>query len=97
MRSGVFGSLYQILDKRVLPSLFPLFDNPKLDRELRCMIKETFAEFCEPPIEGEWKPKFLLKSRRVNHLHIELTFQVVKSTNLQKERALIDLTRYLLL
>lgn len=31
----------------MLPSLLPLFDNPKLDRELRGMIKDTFSEFCE--------------------------------------------------
>ncbi len=54
VRNGVFGSLYQILDKRVLPSLLPLFDNPKLDRELKSMIKDTFGEFCDqPPIEGK--------------------------------------------
>lgn len=52
VRNGVFCSLSQILEKRVLPSLLPLFYNPKLDHELRTMIKDTFSEFCEPPIEG---------------------------------------------
>jgi hypothetical protein len=33
----------------VLPSLYPLFDSPKLDRELRTKIRETFKEFCLPP------------------------------------------------
>lgn len=42
VRGGIFSSLRQILDKRVLPSLVPLFDNSKLDRELRNMVKETF-------------------------------------------------------
>jgi integrator complex subunit 3 len=37
------------LEKRVLPTLFPLFDNPKLDRELRAMVREVFKEFCLPP------------------------------------------------
>lgn len=46
VRAGIFSSLRQILDKRVLPSLLPLFDNAKLDRELRNMIRETFKEFC---------------------------------------------------
>lgn len=46
VKQGIFTSLRQILEKRVLPSLSPLFDNPKLDRELRSMIKESFAEFC---------------------------------------------------
>lgn len=54
VRSGIFSSLRQILEKRVLPSLFPLFDNPKLDRELRTMVRETFKEFClPPPTEGK--------------------------------------------
>ena len=46
MRNGIFSSLRQILEKRVLPSLYPLFDSPKLDRELRTKIRETFKEFC---------------------------------------------------
>lgn len=49
VRTGIFSSLRQILDKRVLPSLLPLFDNAKLDRELRNMIRETFKEFCVQP------------------------------------------------
>ncbi|CAG9772465.1 unnamed protein product [Ceutorhynchus assimilis] len=49
VRGGIFSSLRQILDKRVLPSLVPLFDNSKLDRELRNMVKETFKEFCIEP------------------------------------------------
>lgn len=49
VKNGIFSSLRQILDKRVLPSLVPLFDNPKLDRELRNMVRETFKEFCIPP------------------------------------------------
>ncbi|XP_026550329.1 integrator complex subunit 3-like, partial [Notechis scutatus] len=34
--------------------LAPLFDNPKLDRELRAMLREKFPEFCtspSPPVE----------------------------------------------
>lgn len=54
VRAGIFSSLRQILEKRVLPTLFPLFDNPKLDRELRAMVREAFKEFCLPPTtEGE--------------------------------------------
>lgn len=56
VRSGIFSSLRQILDKRVLPSLLPLFDNAKLDRELRNMIRETFKEFCvQPAMESSSK------------------------------------------
>ncbi|XP_051175718.1 integrator complex subunit 3 isoform X1 [Leptopilina boulardi] len=49
VRNGIFSSLRQILEKRVLPTLNPLFDSPKLDRELRTKIRETFKEFCLPP------------------------------------------------
>lgn len=56
VRNGIFSSLRQILDKRVLPSLLPLFDNAKLDRELRNMIRETFKEFCvQPAMESSSK------------------------------------------
>ncbi|VVC95246.1 unnamed protein product [Leptidea sinapis] len=46
VRQGIFNSLQQIIDKRVLPNLQPLFDSPKLDRELRTTVRETFKEFC---------------------------------------------------
>ncbi|XP_050547066.1 integrator complex subunit 3-like [Daktulosphaira vitifoliae] len=53
IRNGIFISLRQILDKRVLPSLVPLFTNPRLDGELRAMIQNNFREFCDPPaVEG---------------------------------------------
>ncbi|KAK4881278.1 hypothetical protein RN001_004597 [Aquatica leii] len=56
VRSGIYSSLRQILDKRVLPSLLPLFDNAKLDRELRVMVRDTFKEFCTlPPLESSSK------------------------------------------
>ncbi|XP_033634488.1 integrator complex subunit 3-like [Asterias rubens] len=48
IRQGVMSSLRFLLEKRVLPSLAPLFDSGKLDRELRAMIRDTFAEFCAP-------------------------------------------------
>ncbi|GAB6031207.1 Integrator complex subunit 3 [Chamberlinius hualienensis] len=53
VQQGVFMSLRQILDKRVLPSLSPLFGSPKLDKELRSMISATFAEFCTPENKPE--------------------------------------------
>lgn len=49
IRNGIFVSLRQILDKRVLASLVPLFTNPRIDGELRAMIQSTFREFCDPP------------------------------------------------
>lgn len=48
VRMGVLNSLRQIVEKRVLPNLYPLFDNVKLDRELKAMVRETFKEFCAP-------------------------------------------------
>ncbi|XP_054160466.1 integrator complex subunit 3-like [Oppia nitens] len=46
VKTGVKTSLTQILEKRVLQSLSPLFDSNKLDRELRSMVRETFPDFC---------------------------------------------------
>ncbi|XP_013787418.1 integrator complex subunit 3-like [Limulus polyphemus] len=46
VKQGIYSSLRQILEKRVLPSLSPLFDNPKLDKDLRAMVREHFGEFC---------------------------------------------------
>jgi len=45
VKSGIYSSLRQIVDKRVLPSLGPLFDSQRLDRELRTMLKERFGAF----------------------------------------------------
>ncbi|XP_023657263.1 integrator complex subunit 3 isoform X1 [Paramormyrops kingsleyae] len=56
VRQGIFNSLNFIMEKRVLAHLAPLFDNPKLDRELRSMLRERFPEFCSspsPPVEGQ--------------------------------------------
>uniref|UniRef100_A0A3P8WPK8 Integrator complex subunit 3 n=1 Tax=Cynoglossus semilaevis TaxID=244447 RepID=A0A3P8WPK8_CYNSE len=49
VRQGVCNSLTFIMEKRVLAHLLPLFDNPKLDRELRSMLRERFPEFCSSP------------------------------------------------
>ena len=46
VKKGVTTALQQILEKRVLPSLAPLFEGPKLDLELRSLIRQTFPEFC---------------------------------------------------
>ena len=46
VRQGILTSLRQILDKRVLPSLSPLMDNPKLDKELLILVQDSFPEFC---------------------------------------------------
>lgn len=46
VRQGIYKSLQQIIEKRVLPNLQPLFDSPKLDRELRTTVRDTFKEFC---------------------------------------------------
>ena len=47
VRNGIYNSLRQILVKRVLPSLSPLFDNPKLDPELLRLLRERFSPFVE--------------------------------------------------
>ncbi|XP_050576014.1 integrator complex subunit 3 isoform X1 [Bombus affinis] len=69
VRNGIFLSLRQILEKRVLPSLYPLFDSPKLDRELRSKIRETFKEFCLPPnadLAGNKVPVYSGKTEEFN-------------------------------
>ncbi|ALC39164.1 IntS3 [Drosophila busckii] len=48
IRLGVYNSLKLILDKQVIPNLQPLFESPKLDRELRNLIRENFREFVTP-------------------------------------------------
>lgn len=46
IKSGLKKSLQQILEKRVVQSLSPLFDNPRHDPTLKALIRETFPEFC---------------------------------------------------
>ncbi|XP_059094410.1 integrator complex subunit 3-like [Tigriopus californicus] len=45
VRSGIYNSLNTIVEKRVVSSLSPLFDNSRLDKELRALIRERFAPF----------------------------------------------------
>ncbi|PIK62170.1 putative integrator complex subunit 3-like [Apostichopus japonicus] len=47
IRQGIVSALRFILEKRVLSTLAPLLQSPKLDKELRAMIKEHFSEFCQ--------------------------------------------------
>ncbi|KAM9776841.1 integrator complex subunit 3 isoform X2 [Syngnathus typhle] len=68
VRQGVFNSLTFIMEKRVLAHLAPLFDNPKLDRELRSMLRERFPEFCSapsPPMEVKMEE---MASMEMEHL-----------------------------
>lgn len=53
VQQGVYTSLRVILEKRVLQSLSPLFDNSKLDQELRILIRENFNEFCSQEVVKE--------------------------------------------
>jgi integrator complex subunit 3 len=48
VRKGVCSALTFILEKRVLQSLSALFESPKIDRELRLLVRECFPEFCSP-------------------------------------------------
>lgn len=34
---------------QVIPNLQPLFESPKLDRELKTLVRDTFREFCSGP------------------------------------------------
>lgn len=76
VRQGIFASLQTILEKRVLQSLSPLFDNQKLDRELYTMLRENFAEFCstESSIKDETtlpSNKDVLMVEPGNHIALE--------------------------
>lgn len=66
IRAGVYNSLKVILDKQVIPNLTPLFDSPKLNPELRSMIRENFRDFVTTPATT---PTFLIDSQ--NHLTLE--------------------------
>lgn len=56
VRNGIYSSLRQILEKRVLPSLSPLFDNPKLDKELKLLLRERFSPFVTEASKIETAP-----------------------------------------
>ena len=56
VRNGIYSSLRQIVEKRVLPSLSPLFDSQRLDRELRNMLKERFGAFLSKEEEEKGDP-----------------------------------------
>lgn len=45
IRAGVYNSLRVILEKQVIPNIAILFESPKLDRDLRVVIRENFREF----------------------------------------------------
>ncbi|XP_041361023.1 integrator complex subunit 3-like [Gigantopelta aegis] len=63
VKQGIYTSLKTIRDKRVLPSLSPLFDNSKLDRDLRSLLREHFTEFCshEVVIKEDLSEKSLME------------------------------------
>ena len=46
IRQGVHVAFRTILEKRVVQSLSPILDNPKLDLELRGLIRSNLQEFC---------------------------------------------------
>lgn len=62
IRMGVYNSLRKILEKQVIPNLYPLFESPKLDRDLKTLIRESFREFCSgpPPNEANCFPPEML-------------------------------------
>lgn len=45
IRMGVYNSLRKILEKQVIQSLQPLFESPKLDKDLKSLIRESFRDF----------------------------------------------------
>ena len=53
VRNGIYSSLRSILEKRVLPSLSPLFDHPKMDQELKFLLRERFSPFVKEQVSLE--------------------------------------------
>ncbi|KAJ7365820.1 Integrator complex subunit 3 [Desmophyllum pertusum] len=47
VRQGVIKAFRHILSKKVVMSLSPLLDSPKMERDLRNLIRGTLAEFCD--------------------------------------------------
>ena len=70
VKAGVYNSLKQILEKRVLPSLSPLFDNPRLDKELRSILRERFSVFCskDQELQSPTQPAVQLPGHPLNLL-----------------------------
>jgi hypothetical protein len=74
IRLGIKRSLQQILEKRVVQSLKPIFGCPKYDPALRALIKESFPEYCQmdngtsPVVPGELTPPARVGSPTVNVL-----------------------------
>lgn len=47
VKHGVVKAFRHILSKKVVMSLSPLLDNPKMEKDLRSLIRSTLAEFCD--------------------------------------------------
>ncbi|XP_060581601.1 integrator complex subunit 3-like, partial [Ruditapes philippinarum] len=75
IKSGIYKSLRTILDKRVLQSLQPLFENQKLDKELRALVRSNFTEFMSADVvkveEEEVNNKEPVLDIENNHLSVE--------------------------
>lgn len=83
VKAGIFTSLRQILDKRVLPSLLPLFDNSKLDRDLRNMVQDTFREFCNAaPSESS--------SKELSNTPNSIKYEENESVSLMNNHIILD-------
>lgn len=50
---------------QVIPNLLPLFESPKLDGELRQMIRENFREFCSglEPMDDKINTAYLMDEK----------------------------------
>lgn len=49
IKQSIHGCLKALMNKKFIPSLEPLFENPSHDRDLKAIIKECFAEFLSQP------------------------------------------------
>ncbi|CAK8680429.1 unnamed protein product [Clavelina lepadiformis] len=56
IKQGVHLAFRTILEKRVVQSLSPILDNPKLDQELTGLIRTNLQEFCAPALSDGKTP-----------------------------------------
>lgn len=94
IRVGIKRSLQQILEKRVVQSLKPIFANPKYEPTLRALIKESFPEYCQydngisppvvtidstPPVKVSLPPVNVLQQQQQQQQSCSTTLQYTPS------------------
>lgn len=69
---------------QVIPNLYPLFESPKLDRELKTLIRDNFREFCSGPPQND-QNNFLMDMQNQFHCADEGRLQVMSHNSFGNE------------